>query len=142
MDRIRVLVVEEDPDARAILDSILTHYGYAPRVTHDGHDALALVRQPGVDLLIGELYVPHTRGPCVVAATKQEPGGAGVRVLVHTTRTTLNDRRWAARAECDGFLTKPCELADLMREVRRLAGPSPRSPHPDSSPDELGSHAS
>lgn len=72
--RARVLVVDDNFDARLILEEALTSAGYAVTVAKNGIEALALLRAMKVDLLIIDLQMPELGGRPAIRAIRALKG--------------------------------------------------------------------
>ena len=116
-----VLIVDDDPSGAATTESVLSAEGIAVAREPEGDSVLRLVRASLVRLVVSELYVPCSEGPCVVVALKQDRTRLPrLRVLVHTRHGTPADIEWALGAGADALVPKPARAVVLLREVRRL----------------------
>jgi len=117
-----VLVVEDDPDLSALLAVILTEAGYPVMTAGDGIEALERVaeRLPGLVLL--DMRMPRMNGWEFAREFRARHGHAAPIVVVTAAE---NARLRAEEIEADGWLEKPFELDQVMREVARFIGPAP-----------------
>lgn len=116
-----LLVIDDRP---ADLEAALVHLvraGFATAVAHDGDGALRRVRAELTRLVVSELYVASSEGPCVVAALKRERARLPrLRILVLTRHVSARDQAWALAAGADCVLHKDAGAGALVRELRRL----------------------
>ena len=118
-----LLIVDDVTAEGAATAAQLAGEGYPALQERDGDVVLERVRNAVVRLVISELHIPCSEGPCLVAALKKERGRLPrMRVLVHTRRTSEADVAWALDAGADGLVPKGAPAAILLREVRRLDG--------------------
>jgi CheY-like chemotaxis protein len=116
-----VLVVDDDPGAAVTTRATLAAGGYAVAVEAAGDAVLRLVRESLIRLVVAELYVPCSEGPCVVAALKQDRMRLPrLRVLVYTRHAAPADLGWALDAGADAIVPKAARAGVLLREVGRL----------------------
>jgi CheY-like chemotaxis protein len=112
--RRRVLVVEDSPDARRVMDSLLRHWGHEARTAEDGVagvEAAALWR-PEVALV--DIGLPGMDGYQVAAAIRKELG-TSVFLVALTGYGQPDDKERAVRAGFDLHMVKPVAPAVLAR---------------------------
>lgn len=116
-----LLVVDDLP---ADLESTLVRLvraGYSATVASDGDGALRRVRGQPTRLLVAELFVPCTEGPCVVTVLKRERARLPrLRILVLTRHVGAADEAWAIASGAEGVLHKSSGDEALVRELQRL----------------------
>jgi response regulator RpfG family c-di-GMP phosphodiesterase len=115
---VHVLVVDDEPQIRDILASVLRREGY--RVTSRGNPREALedfARAP-VDLLLTDFQMPEMTGLELVEAAKRTAPGLG-SVLV-TAYATLEIALAALRQGVDDYLLKPFRIDEIRRVVERV----------------------
>jgi two-component system OmpR family response regulator len=113
----RVLVVEDEPDLRRLLEQALREEGYAVDVAADGKTGLYKATTWDYDALILDLMLPGMSGWDVLSrlrATKDIP------VLILTARDNLADRVRGLDNGADDYLVKPFALAELNARLRAL----------------------
>lgn len=114
-----ILLVEDDPDLRAELETLLHHSGYHVVATGDGLRAVELAREhPPAAALVG-LLLPGQSGLQVTLALKSQFGDA-VRVLVTSATAAPALRDYAAAVGADGFLVKPVAPAEAVAAIVAL----------------------
>jgi DNA-binding NtrC family response regulator len=131
MPTARVLVVDDDPSARALMERWLTAKGFAVRTAADGAAALEAIREEQPALVLLDLQLPRRSGLDVLAALRAE--GLDPTVIVVTAHGTLENAVEAMRAGAYDFVTKPVspphlevvvgkalEREDLRARARRL----------------------
>jgi signal transduction histidine kinase len=117
----RVLVVEDNVDARQTLEALLSAAGYEVLVAGDGDDGLAQILEHRPDLAIIDIGLPGLDGFEVARRARSALGGAAPRLAALTGYSSLAVRRAALDAGFDLHLVKPMSMAALA-EV--LAGPA------------------
>jgi DNA-binding response OmpR family regulator len=125
MTALRLMVVEDDPDLRSLLQRGLHEEGFAVTAVGDGAGALAAVEQ-GFDALVIDIGLPDADGRDVCHALRAR--GVGVPVLFLTARDAVTDRLSGFSAGGDDYLTKPFhfdELVARLRAVLRRTGADP-----------------
>ncbi len=112
-----ILLVEDEPQIRRVLQSVLTAEGYRVFEAENGDRGLveASTRRP--DLLIVDLGLPDMDGVEVVRAVRH---WSAVPILVLSARTAESDKIAALDAGADDYLSKPFGVGELLARVRAL----------------------
>ncbi len=134
---LRVLVVDDHPDAADALAAVLELLGCSVRVSYDGASALAAAGEFDPQVCLLDLRMPGMDGLELAARLKTWAAG---RPLLLVATTALGDAESRARTALAGFhehLTKPVDIQTLVEAITRLwdivrqsAGANP----PDSPP--------
>jgi DNA-binding response OmpR family regulator len=120
--RTRILVVDDEPDLLAVLKFALEAEGFECMPASDGEKGLELARSAPPALIVLDLMLPRLDGYKVCRALKADERLKRVPILVLSARGGDTDRRLAFDLGADEYVTKPYEVADLMRRIRaRLA---------------------
>ena len=113
----RVLLVEDNPDARATTAQSLRDMGYRVEVASDGHEALAAAARMLPDVVILDIGLPHLDGYAVATALKQRTGGGAVILIALSGYGGTDPRRHAAPDLFDEHLVKPAQPDVLARSI-------------------------
>jgi two-component system OmpR family response regulator len=113
-----VLVAEDDPGLRSVLERGLRRSGYVVDAVPDGDRALRYLRGYEYELAILDWRMPGTSGIDVVRRIRRQ--GSRVPVLMLTARDTTTDRVEGLDAGADDYLVKPFEFAELLARLRAL----------------------
>lgn len=115
-----VMVVDDDPEIRDVLDMVLRVEGFEPLSACDGNDALAQLRdgaEPRVILM--DLMMPGMNGPELIAALRADPTMVRIPVVILSGDATAFDTARALGA--NGCLMKPVELDQITSVLRSYA---------------------
>jgi two-component system cell cycle response regulator len=115
-----ILVVDDEPANRDLLEAILTGVGYRVVQAEGGPAALAQATAAPPDLILLDLMMPGMSGFEVCQRLKQEPATAEVPVIVVTVLGQINNKETALSSGADDFLTKPVRAEDLLARVRAM----------------------
>ncbi|MDD2604216.1 MAG: response regulator [Desulfobacterales bacterium] len=128
----RILVVDDDPDMRVFLSTVLTEGGFKPVVAAGGLEGLRLAGACKPDLILLEARLPGRQGADVYRQLKLDPDLKRIPVIMLSLLSPktylhcrqIEDGRQGERLPVpEAFLAKPPEADDLLRRVRRLLGP-------------------
>jgi len=112
-----VLIVDDDPDARALLQTIVAGNGLVPLVAADGAAALALLRERIPDLILLDAMMPGLDGFETCRRIKARDDAAHVPVIFMTGLTeTEHVVRGLAAGGVD-YVTKPLVIAELVARI-------------------------
>ncbi|HVC15492.1 MAG TPA: response regulator transcription factor [Acidimicrobiales bacterium] len=115
---VRLLVAEDDPGLRSVLERALRRNGYAVDAVADGDRALACLRGLSYDAVVMDWRMPGQPGVDVVRLARR--GGTRIPILMLTACDTTADRVEGLDAGADDYLVKPFELAELLARLRAL----------------------
>ncbi len=111
----RILVVEDDSSLRDGLALVLRKNGYEVLTAIRGQDALKIVREQSLDLMILDLMLPGLDGSYVLEHARRE--GHLMPVIILSARTSVEDKIRGLRNGADDYVTKPFDLGELLTRV-------------------------
>lgn len=111
----RILVVDDDPGVRELLQDFLRSRGYQVETAVDGPTTLEIARHDPPDLLLLDLMMPGMNGMEVL---RQLPSTAKHTSVIVVTAVTEEDvGRAALDAGAVDYVTKPIDLAYLEQAI-------------------------
>jgi hypothetical protein len=127
-----VLLVDDDPVNRLVVDSLLREAGLHVALANDGIEAVELVARQPVDVILMDMQMPRLDGPDATRRIRQIPHAATVPIIALTANAFEQDRERCMAAGMDGFITKPIQaeslFAAVLRALERFAEPTRSSP--------------
>src|SRR5437763_13860203 len=115
-----ILLVEDDVDGREVLLKLLQRSGYRVRAAGTASEALALLRQEGIDLLIADIGLPDRNGiELMCEARSIRPNLAGIALTGLDEKACADD---CSQAGFCHFLLKPIAFEKLKSLIAKLAG--------------------
>ncbi len=141
--KLRVLVAEDSPVNRKLLERILERDGHTVVAAENGREALEALRKGGLDVALMDIQMPVLDGLSAVVELRREEKAKGLRrvpVIAVTAHAMKGDRERCVAAGFDGYVTKPIRLPQLFGELGRLVdiGPPSSSQRERSSPVPKG----
>src|SRR5262245_39984414 len=118
--RLRVLVVEDNPDGREALRRLLSLSGFEVEVAEDGAQGVTRGQALAPGAAVVDLGLPVLDGFEVARELRRAFGGAVV-LIAHSAYADPATRERAGEAGFDHFLRKPCDLPELVRLLRAAA---------------------
>jgi len=122
----RILIVDDDPGQRSLLDSFLRSQGFEPVVVDSGKLALETLRAGKFDMMISDVRMPGLTGLETLRLARKEH--ATLPVLLVTAFTDVRDAVAAMRDGAVNYLSKPIDLDELLASVRAAIGISQAAP--------------
>ena len=116
-----VLIVEDDHSTRLMYRDFLTHSGFRTADAHNGFQALEKALELRPDLVVTDLAVPGMDGFEFCRKLKQSSATCNIPILAITGHAEyLDDPERFRHAGITHILIKPCELDEVVRELRRM----------------------
>lgn len=115
----RVLVVDDDPDIRALLVSVLADDGYDAAAAANGYEALEILDRWTADLVVLDLMMPVMDG-WTFARRMRDARRGDVPIVILSAATDLG--RHAATIGAAGVIPKPFDLDTLLPTIERVVG--------------------
>jgi PAS domain S-box-containing protein len=119
--RLRILVVEDNPDAALSLRLLLELYGYDVAVAATGPAGVETARAWGPDVVLCDIGLPGLDGYGVVRELRRDPATARARVIAITGYGGEEERERSRAAGFDAHLTKPADPTLLQQLLARSA---------------------
>ncbi len=118
-----VLVVDDEPDARDFLCTVLQDNGFATVTANDGTEAIAAIEQSPPDLVALDITMPEKSGVAVYRRLKEDDQLKAIPVIVVTGisddfKKFISSRRQVPPPE--GYISKPVDHEEFLKMVKDL----------------------
>jgi PAS domain S-box-containing protein len=128
---LRVLVADDVPANRELLEEMLGRHGHAVRLAEDGAAAVAQVEREVPDVVLMDVQMPVMDGLEATRRIRRLPAPAGVvPILALTANVMAAERERYLAAGMDLCVTKPVVWPDLFAALASLAGGGEPAPPP------------
>jgi two-component system, cell cycle response regulator len=115
----RILIAEDDPISRRMLQAFLAKWGFDVEVAADGQEALAALEQPNApQLAVLDWMMPGLEGPQVCQRVRQLTDRPYTYILLLTARGQKDDILRGLASGADDYLTKPFDSQELRARLR------------------------
>jgi diguanylate cyclase (GGDEF)-like protein len=115
----KILVADDEPISRRLIERTLERYGYEVITAGDGAAAIReLIKPDGPRLALIDWMMPELDGPEVCRQLRARQGSPYVYMLLLTSKELSEDIVTGLEAGADDYLTKPCEPAELQARLR------------------------
>lgn len=116
----KILVVEDEPLIRKMMELKLNKEGYEIIVSEDGKDALLKIDSENPDMIITDIMMPYVSGLEIVGKVRQN-SEKRIPIIVVSTMGQEATVEEAFKLGADDYLTKPFSLVELSMRIKRLA---------------------
>ena len=115
MNKIHVLVVEDEKNIRNFMQTILTSNGYAVLTAKNGEEAMMMLSSHCPDLVLLDLGLPDMDGQSFIQAVRK---WSSIPIVVVSARTHERDKVISLDLGADDYVTKPFGTSELLARVR------------------------
>jgi phosphoserine phosphatase RsbU/P len=115
----KILIAEDDPISRRVLEATLINYGYKVVATCDGAEALAALQgEDAPSLAILDLKMPKLDGLEVCRQIRSNPKLKYTYIILLTSRSSVSDTVVGLQAGADDYIAKPYDRAELRARIQ------------------------
>jgi two-component system response regulator CpxR len=112
-----ILIADDDTELCELLREYLGLEGFEVRLAHDGEQALAESRRPGLDAMVLDIMMPRMNGIDVLRSLRKE---SELPVIMLTARGDDLDRIIGLELGADDYLAKPANPRELLARIRAI----------------------
>lgn len=118
-ERKKIMLVEDNDDLRSLIAGFLKlHYDIVE--AHDGAEALNILQDSSVDIIISDIMMPNMDGITLCREVKENIETSHIPVMLLTARAGVEDRIEGAGAGADLYFAKPIDFNLLLQSVRNI----------------------
>ena len=114
----QILVVEDDASLRRLMSAALKQHGYQPFTANDGVEALDVLDQQNIDLIISDVMMPNMDGYELVRQLRQ--ADFQLPILLVTAKDSFDDKQAGFMAGTDDYMVKPIDINEMILRVGAL----------------------
>lgn len=119
----RILVADDGPTGRALIRRLLELEAHTVRTVPDGHQAVEQASRWQPDLILMDLHMPICDGIEAARKLRNDPATSDIPVVALTASDDPDEVRSAFTAGCIGYLSKPLDVARLVRQLEGWLSP-------------------
>ena len=117
-----ILVVDDDPDQRRLLERVLGGAGYRVLTAPDGEAGIAALGAVRPALVVLDVMMPKMNGFQTCRALRQLPEGSTLPVVMLTSKDQPADKFWAEEVGANAYLQKPVDIPLLLETITQQIG--------------------
>jgi len=122
-----ILYIEDNADNRTLVRRILHSEDYEFTEAKNASDALVVLKTARPNLILMDINMPDMDGYTLTAKIKSMPGFERIPILAITANVMRGDREKSLEAGCDGYIQKPLDVDQLVKEIERFLARSPNA---------------
>ena len=113
----KILVIEDEPEMRRTITTLLRYYDYEPIAAENGRQGVEAACREKPDLILCDVMMPELDGYGVLQALQVDESLARTPFIFLTAKGEKEDLRSGMNLGADDYLTKPVANADLVRAI-------------------------
>lgn len=117
-----LLIVEDDPAIRMMLNRFLLGKNFSVKEAADGEQALSILGNINPDLIILDWMLPDLGGPQIIKKIRKNPVQQDIPIIMLTAKAEEADKIEGLETGADDYMTKPVSLEELHARIRALIG--------------------
>lgn len=119
--KIKVLVAEDSPTIRAMIQYTLEQAGFNVLTANDGIEEVELAYRDNPDVIISDILMPRMNGYQACRLLKSDPLTSATPIVMMTTRQEESSRFWGMKTGANEYITKPFEPEELLHLLDKIA---------------------
>ncbi len=112
-----ILIVEDDPKLLILFRDLLQVSGYSTIEVTDGKQGVELAKASKPDLILMDVQMPVMDGIEATQTLKADATTGNIPIIALTSYAMKGDKERMLEAGCDGYLAKPIDIKELLKEV-------------------------
>lgn len=120
--RYRLLIAEDQPENRLLLNKLLTPLGFELKEAVNGEEAVSVFEDWKPELIFMDMRMPVLDGLTATRRIKAASGGGKVKIIALTAHAFEEERQEILAAGCDGFIRKPYDHAEIFESLSQHLG--------------------
>ena len=120
MNERKVLVVDDDPAMRDVLERVLETENLTVHTANDGKDALQKTVALKPDLILLDINMPNVDGLTLCRVIRSDKDTQNIPIIIVTGHSTRGRLEQCMEAGADDYLAKPFKIEDLVMRVHAI----------------------
>lgn len=119
--QIKVLMAEDESEVLSIMSRKVAAQGYTVITANDGQEAWEKIQKESPDVIVLDLIMPKRNGLEVLRNIRENPtSGRWQPVIIVSAKRELEDLQEGYALEADHYITKPCQIEDILRSIKLM----------------------
>ncbi len=114
----RILVVEDDKNLQKLMEAVLKQNGYQVLCAANGEEALELLDQHHIDLMISDIMMPEMDGYELTDSLRK--ADYQLPILMVTAKESMEDKKKGFMSGTDDYMVKPIDMDEMLLRVAAL----------------------
>ena len=116
----KILIVDDSPTERHVLNDMLTKSGYEVVASDNGEDAILKAKSLHPDLILMDVVMPGLNGFQATRAISRDPDTRGIPIILCTSKSQETDKIWGMRQGARDYIVKPVNREELLEKIAAI----------------------
>lgn len=116
----RILIVDDSPTERHVLNDLLTKSGYEVVASDNGEDAIQKAKSLKPDLIVMDVVMPGLNGFQATRAISRDPETRTIPIILCTSKSQETDKIWGMRQGARDYIVKPVNRDELLEKISAI----------------------
>lgn len=116
----KILIVDDSPTERHVLQQLLVGRGYEVAIAEDGETGIVRAKEVKPDLILMDVVMPGINGYQATRSLTRDDDTKHIPVILCTSKGQDTDRIWGMRQGANDYLVKPVDPAALLAKIAAL----------------------
>jgi twitching motility two-component system response regulator PilH len=116
----RILIVDDSPTERHVLNDLLTKSGYEVVASDNGEDAILKAKSLKPDLILMDVVMTGLNGFQATRAISRDPETRAIPIILCTSKSQETDKIWGMRQGARDYIVKPVNRDELLEKIAAL----------------------
>ena len=116
----KILIVDDSPTERHVLNDMLTKAGYEVVASDNGEDAIQKAKSLKPDLILMDVVMPGLNGFQATRAISRDPDTRAIPIILCTSKSQETDKIWGMRQGARDYIVKPVNRDELLEKIAAI----------------------
>jgi twitching motility two-component system response regulator PilH len=116
----KILIVDDSPTERHVLNDMLTKSGYEVVASDNGEDAIQKAKSLKPDLILMDVVMPGLNGFQATRAISRDPDTRTIPIILCTSKSQETDKIWGMRQGARDYIVKPVNRDELLEKIAAI----------------------
>ena len=116
----KILIVDDSPTERHVLNDMLTKSGYEVVASDNGEDAILKAKSLKPDLILMDVVMPGLNGFQATRAISRDPETRAIPIILCTSKSQETDKIWGMRQGARDYIVKPINRDELLEKIAAI----------------------
>ena len=116
----KILIVDDSPTERHVLNDLLTKAGYEVVASDNGEDAILKAKALKPDLILMDVVMPGLNGFQATRAISRDAETRTIPIIMCTSKSQETDKIWGMRQGARDYIVKPVNREELLEKIAAI----------------------
>lgn len=126
MSKLKIIIIDDDPDIRDVLNLTLSEEGYEVFEAENGEAGFNLIKEKAPNLIVVDYKMPKMDGPALCSVVKKDILLSHLPIIMLTGKGDVSDKVSGINAGADDYMVKPFEPQELLVRIKMILRRSER----------------